>query len=994
MTWINYQINMGSYFEAADQKLLTNKVIEDTLQQFFKDVMSKLSSDTYVMILFRMEYETNQILTLGPQQKINKHDIKELVSSYKALLEIKDEKYKNTPMNSIIISYKVIPEDKLVMKKSKIYINKLKPLSFYSFYGYDLPTTANFTLWGDVLTSTNNFFIIKKQNSNLKYIIHLLTQPGLGLINKVNLMKGDNIILSWDDIIPNKDNKETFTRKITNKSNNQEYHFENGKLIVKLIDKVTHFLSTIEIHKEINNKIITMDFESRKINNVTTPYLIAFFDGINSYSFYLDDYENVDSMLKTAFKHLLKSKYDQYKIYLHNLSYFDGVFLLNILHSLGPDTYLKILKHEGRFIDLKLSFSSSSSSSSSSSAREKNNILGLASLSLPLGMDEAILKEKNIEGNSVQDSSMVFSSNEAVDFQKKEGKRKKHYHIYFRDSLLMLPLALSKLATSFNVSSKSIFPIFAPNDLPLNYIGSVPDKQYFKDITRSEYIAYSSNTLFSKYIYDRKLNKWGWKNINWSLREESIKYCLQDCKSLYLVLIKFNDIIFDKFQLNINKFPTLSSLAFAIYRSHYLKDNKIPLITGQILDDIRQGYYGGATDMYKPKIKNNKPIYTYDVNSLYPYVMSKYPMPIGKIRFFEGDIFKIMKNPFGFFEVEITTPNDLNIPIILTRITKDGQTKTIAPLGNWKDVIFSEEMFNSMKNFGYKFKVLKGYLFDKGFVFKEYVDSLYAIKSNTPKDNPMYLISKLLLNTLYGKFGMHVDTYLTQHAIINDEELYSMIDNNIITDTLPLSDNKQLISFISYNKKDINFNLNNLDHNMNISIGLSASITAYARIHMSQFKRADNKYTLLYTDTDSIAINKPLPNNLIDPNRLGAMKLENIFQKVAYLGPKVYGGLLSTFIVDTKGNCTASVTKVKGFKDVISFNTLEDLLKTSLDNNIQSTTLEHEKWFRNWEKGEILIKEQIYTLTPTQNKRELIIQDNNIVDTKPYTINNKKEIIK
>jgi hypothetical protein len=190
-----------------------------------------------------------------------------------------------------------------------------------------------------------------------------------------------------------------------------------------------------------------MDFESRKINNVTTPYLVSFFDGINSYSFYLDDYDNVESMLKTAFKQLLKSKYDQYKIYLHNLSYFDGVFLLNILHSLGSNTYLKILKHEGRFIDLKLSYKA--------------------------------------EGSEV----------------------KKYYHIYFRDSLLMLPLALSKLASSFNVSSKSLFPIFAVNDLPLNYIGSVPDKKYFKDITLSEYIAYSSNTLFSKYIYDRKLNK-------------------------------------------------------------------------------------------------------------------------------------------------------------------------------------------------------------------------------------------------------------------------------------------------------------------------------------------------------------------------------------------------------------------------------------------------------------------------------------------------------
>lgn len=32
------------------------------------------------------------------------------------------------------------------------------------------------------------------------------------------------------------------------------------------------------------------------------------------------------------------------------------------------------------------------------------------------------------------------------------------------------------------------------------------------------------------------------------------------------------------------------------------------------------------------------------------------------------------------------------------------------------------------------------------------------------------------------------------------------------------------------------------------------------------------------------------------------------------------------------------------------------------------------------------MKEQIYTLTPTQNKRQLVIKDNHIVDTKPYII--------
>lgn len=55
-----------------------------------------------------------------------------------------------------------------------------------------------------------------------------------------------------------------------------------------------------------------------------------------------------------------------------------------------------------------------------------------------------------------------------------------------------------------------------------------------------------------------------------------------------------------------------------------------------MLSDIRQGYFGGATDSYIPSGGKAKNIYTYDVNSLYPYAMKSFPMPIGKIRFFDA----------------------------------------------------------------------------------------------------------------------------------------------------------------------------------------------------------------------------------------------------------------------------------------------------------------------------------------------------------------------
>lgn len=49
-------------------------------------------------------------------------------------------------------------------------------------------------------------------------------------------------------------------------------------------------------------------------------------------------------------------------------------------------------------------------------------------------------------------------------------------------------------------------------------------------------------------------------NNNWNLKSECIKYCELDCISLYQILIKFNNIIYDKISLNINDYPILPSL--------------------------------------------------------------------------------------------------------------------------------------------------------------------------------------------------------------------------------------------------------------------------------------------------------------------------------------------------------------------------------------------------------------------------------------------------
>jgi hypothetical protein len=84
---------------------------------------------------------------------------------------------------------------------------------------------------------------------------------------------------------------------------------------------------------------------------------------------------------------------------------------------------------------------------------------------------------------------------------------------------------------------------------------------------------------------------------------------------------------------------------------------RIPMVSGQIFKDIKESYTGGSTDMFIPTNVSNiinqqdsvEPIYCYDINSLYPYIMMNSKLPCGKISYFEGDILKLKPDACGFF---------------------------------------------------------------------------------------------------------------------------------------------------------------------------------------------------------------------------------------------------------------------------------------------------------------------------------------------------------
>jgi hypothetical protein len=149
---------------------------------------------------------------------------------------------------------------------------------------------------------------------------------------------------------------------------------------------------------------------------------------------------------------------------------------------------------------------------------------------------------------------------------------------------------------------------------------------------------------------------------------------------------------------------------------------------------------------------------------------------------------------------------------------------------------------------------------------------------NYNKSNPLNFIAKILLNSLYGRFGM--DDNFAKITII-DKDFYPDFENKYldnIVDKIDLGD-YLLIFYLSPSEEDSEIH--------NVSIAIAAAITAYYRIHMTQFKNNPN-INLYYSDTDSIYTDSDINDSFIDEKVLGILKLEHVCKKAIFLTPKVY----------------------------------------------------------------------------------------------------------
>lgn len=324
---------------------------------------------------------------------------------------------------------------------------------------------------------------------------------------------------------------------------------------------------------------------------------------------------------------------------------------------------------------------------------------------------------------------------------------------------------------------------------------------------------------------------------------------------------------------------------------------------------------------------------------MYPFVMRTHSYPVKTYkasRFIEvRDLPQLLKSYCLTLECIVNTDQDVYPKII--------EGRTCFPTGRFKTYLSTPEIQHAISNDHIE-SIQMCVMYEKANIFKEYVDYFYGLRNKFRKSgNDVYAaLSKLLLNSLYGKFGqaykrwepIDLDPTGTPHT-----RFYFDMDEGKRVYIMELNDKVY--------KADIK------TESRDSFPAIAAHVTAYARLvlyNTLQFVGRENVY---YGDTDSLLINDygyQKISGLLDSTVLGCWSLDGAYDKIEIRGNKDYTMGDKVKIKGVRPNAT--IVRPNTYKQ-LQFGSLKGVIRsTDLTAPIIKYTTKHLR--RQYKKGHVL----------------------------------------
>lgn len=345
---------------------------------------------------------------------------------------------------------------------------------------------------------------------------------------------------------------------------------------------------------------------------------------------------------------------------------------------------------------------------------------------------------------------------------------------------------------------------------------------------------------------------------------EIIKQAMID----YMAFGKINDL--GNFQ------KTVASQAFSAYR-HRFMHHEILIDTDQhALDLARSAYHGGRVDAFFIGEKTGD-FYSLDVNSMYPFVMAVNEYPTKLAGFYKKpDSFEIDRLLLKYqviADVELSTPEPC-YPL---------QTKTMLlfPTGKFRTMLATPEFTDAWRQ-GRITAVHNIAFYEHAPLFESYIHEIYKLRMEYKiSGNRTYeLMCKMMLNSLYGKFGQRGRHY-DDETTTDSTEIKNWVEYN--GETGEVVKWRQFGGIIqSYSNEGESFNSHP---------AIAAHVTSYARMWLWKLITTAGIEHVFYCDTDSLVVDKhgcDILLRLFLGDDLGELKVEKQFSHLIIHGPKDY----------------------------------------------------------------------------------------------------------
>lgn len=322
---------------------------------------------------------------------------------------------------------------------------------------------------------------------------------------------------------------------------------------------------------------------------------------------------------------------------------------------------------------------------------------------------------------------------------------------------------------------------------------------------------------------------------------------------------------------------TLASQAMNAYRHRFMGTKILIKHDPDVIALERACYHGGRVSCFFVGRAEKGPYYKLDINSMFPHIMATYPMPyqiIGGVTHpTEEQLTALMEKRAVVADVSVTVPEPV-FPI-------NYHGHNVYPVGDLRLALTTPEI-SYLQARGWHYHVHSATSYRTKIIFKEYVDFFYRLKSEYKRtgNKPFYLLTKLYLNSLYGKFGQ----LSTKWERVEDLPL-ELMDCDRMYNTVTGKN-----TFLYHFGDDIWTSFADGEGKYSFP-AISAHVTAYSRLLLWDLCKQAGAGHFLYVDTDSLIVDPVGYEALadqIDPQALGKLKVEGVGQTVTIMVPKVY----------------------------------------------------------------------------------------------------------